>query len=632
MHSSLPGTVLEDRFLLREPIGIGGFSTVYRAHDQVLNRDVAIKIFATERLDTNFYRNLTKEARLATSVNHPNVIAVYSVGLFHQSQPYLAMELVKGKTLSDFVGVRGPLSLVDALEIVSGIADGVAALHAAGVLHRDIKPSNIVLFEEKTGKLKAKLIDLGLAKQIQTGTSTTTATGSTVGTPAFMSPEQIMGRKLDERSDIFALGLVLFYALTAQLPFNADDEPCAMMAPLADRPVSFAVAAPELLLPQALENICLRCLEKNAEDRFNSAGDLSRTIREVIHCLQSGAALPSIPRPPQRPLHGTQPATSTRPPVALVAALALAMLVFAGVSLVGTIRPLPPSSDQQFESADFKNPTELKSILARDAADHQLVDTQRCAIYKALAVHFKTRDTNAVRNYAEQALAIMPPNTPPNMKAELLDLYVNRSDYKSCPRLEEFLTREIRRNHGEDKIIRPYLQLQLGEYYVAQDRVAEGMSQLQSVAENPRLAPHVRSAACATLGEISFEHQRFDDACRYFHVATGPNSGIDATMRSHLFMRTFEAEADLKRWGEAEQDAKFIADPINAQLAEASLLVHQGKQSQAAKILSRLAKTPEKVICDAVLIQSVEHQIIGQPPSPLLDAVQKLKMKLAAQR
>jgi Tol biopolymer transport system component len=281
---------------IQSPLGAGGMGEVYRARDTRLGRDVALKIlpesFARE---TDRLRRFEQEARAVAALNHPNILAIHDIGQYKAS-PFLVSELVEGESLRAKLD-RGALPQRKTIEYGVQIAHGLAAAHEKGIVHRDLKPENI--FVTKDGRIK--ILDFGLAKLAQKAgadldvslTSTQyTMTGVVMGTASYMAPEQVRGAAADPRTDIFAFGAVLYEMLSGARAFRSDTAAETMTAVLKDDPPEWP--DPGHLVPFALERIVRRCLEKNPEQRFQSAEDLAFALEALSgtsHATASQQAL-----------------------------------------------------------------------------------------------------------------------------------------------------------------------------------------------------------------------------------------------------------------------------------------------------------------------------------------------------
>jgi len=269
---------------VQAPLGAGGMGVVYRALDTNLNRLVAIKFLSRELADAAARRRFQREAQTASSLNHPHILTVLDAGEFEGRQ-YLVTELVDGGTLKDWEQ-EASRGWRQTIELLTGVADGLAAAHQAGILHRDIKPANILV--TKSGY--AKLADFGLAKlqdasaenaAAGTVTETRTQAGVIVGTVAYMSPEQALGQPLDVRSDIFSFGVVLYEMLAGHRPFVATSHLDVLHA-VVHRP---ADPLPEEV-PLPLRMVVEKALEKDPGDRFQSMREM---VVDLRHVLRQGA-------------------------------------------------------------------------------------------------------------------------------------------------------------------------------------------------------------------------------------------------------------------------------------------------------------------------------------------------------
>jgi TolB-like protein/Tfp pilus assembly protein PilF len=276
------------------PIGAGGMGEVYRARDTRLGRDVAIKVLP-ERLaqSPEALARFEQEARVVASLSHPNVLALHDFGQA-EGLVYAVTELLEGETLGQRI-VRERLAWRRAVEIATAVAEGLAAAHSRGIVHRDIKPENIFL----TADGLVKILDFGLARppivrsEDQTSAPTKsmqTAAGTVLGTVGYISPEQVSGERADARSDLFSLGCVLYEMVAGRRAFGGASPGQTMAAILRDQPPEIAVSGAQV--PEGLDRIVTRCLEKNPGERFQSARDLAFALREASG---GSAALPAAP-------------------------------------------------------------------------------------------------------------------------------------------------------------------------------------------------------------------------------------------------------------------------------------------------------------------------------------------------
>ncbi len=273
------GTKL-NQYEILSPLGAGSMGEVYRARDSRLNRDVAIKVLPQLlSLEPDRLLRFEQEAKATAALNHPNILAVYQMGTY-AGVPYLVSELLEGKTLAEFLR-RGPLPLRKAIDYGIQIAHGLAAAQEKGIVHRDLKPDN--LFVTTDGRIK--ILDFGLAKLVQPQESpanqspTLTLPGVTLGTAGYMSPEQVRGLPTDHRSDIFALGAILYEMVMGTRTFQGPTSADTMSAILNQEPPPISQLAPDT--PLAVQRVVSRCLEKNPSQRFQSASDLAFALEAL---------------------------------------------------------------------------------------------------------------------------------------------------------------------------------------------------------------------------------------------------------------------------------------------------------------------------------------------------------------
>jgi eukaryotic-like serine/threonine-protein kinase len=290
------------RYRIIEKLGAGGMGEVFKAVDTALGRSVALKILPPEVIhDEMRLRRFVLEAQSASALNHPNIVTIYDVGAAavqnadgtSQTIHYIAMELIAGETLRALIAGRAPLR--NRLEVMHDVADALSKAHSAGILHRDLKPDNIMI----TCDGRAKVVDFGLAKLIQgsgslehdapTARFEPTQEGVVVGTVGYMSPEQISGRAVDGRSDIFSFGCVLYEAICRRRPFIGEDMVDTMHK--IQRSAHIPVLQADPSLPPALERITNRCLAKDPEERYQSIKEVEVELRLLSRDFQSATLL-----------------------------------------------------------------------------------------------------------------------------------------------------------------------------------------------------------------------------------------------------------------------------------------------------------------------------------------------------
>jgi serine/threonine protein kinase/tetratricopeptide (TPR) repeat protein len=258
-------------------LGTGGMGYVFSAWDARLQRDVAIKLLREEYCTAEMRGRFLQEARAASGLNHPNICTVFDIGE-SAGDPYLVMELLKGRTLRSRI-VEGPLPFDDVVQVATEIAEALSAAHQRGVIHRDIKPANIILVERPDGKFTTKVLDFGLAK-LEAGeerlTIDATSLGSTVGTVAYMSPEQARGETLDARSDLFALGTVCYEMATGDVPFHGATSAMVFVQLLSHPPESARQLNPDL--PREFERILNKLLAKDRTQRYQTAAEAAAAL------------------------------------------------------------------------------------------------------------------------------------------------------------------------------------------------------------------------------------------------------------------------------------------------------------------------------------------------------------------
>ena len=309
---SLIGHILADRYHILKRIGEGGMGRVYLGEHVKMSRQCAIKVMSPALVnDAESAARFAREASNAARIIHPNVAAVFDYGE-SEGVIYLVMEFVDGEPLSRILKREAPLELARAIDITSQIADGLGAAHELGIIHRDLKPDNILITRTKAGREVAKVVDFGIAKAMEGEGEQLTRTGHVIGTPEFMSPEQLLGDPIDARSDLYALGCILHLMITAAPPLFAPTREQMIKRRLAED----APTVDELdgALPESIVNIVARLLARSPNDRYASAAEV-RDALAGTHVRRNVARPPRLSRPTPRSaptiafLHATQATT-----------------------------------------------------------------------------------------------------------------------------------------------------------------------------------------------------------------------------------------------------------------------------------------------------------------------------------
>jgi eukaryotic-like serine/threonine-protein kinase len=398
------------RYQIVAKIGQGAMGEVYRAHDPILNRDVAVKTISAGRgEDETLRKRFQREAQSAALLSHPNIVTVFELGE-HGDQLFMAMELLEGTDLKQAIQ-HGDLSLPQKLEVIEKICEGLAFAHSKNIVHRDLKPANIHLARDGS----VKVMDFGLARF---GGSDMTRTGMVMGTPHYMSPEQVKGGKADTRSDVFSLGALAYEVLTSRKPFEAETMHAVLFKVMQEEPPPARHLLPTL--PPVLIQVVEKALSKEPSERFSDAGQMLAAVRKARQAIAAGRGdrlLPELtrggrsrpaevrPRPggsSERSASGSRSAPSLSASssggghllpwmvagAAILAIVAVAFLVWRG-GLIGGTPSTTPSGDAAVQT------------LARTLAQTQVELARR---------KLEDRDFEEAAHQAERALKLDPQN------------------------------------------------------------------------------------------------------------------------------------------------------------------------------------------------------------------------------
>ena len=286
------GTFVGERFLVKRQLGEGGMGVVYEAEQTAMDRKVALKVLHPHLNDDELYVRFQREAAASSKLEHPNIITVYDFGRTENASLYIAMEFIDGKSLDDEIKQNGPLEYKRACRIGSQICSALRNAHDKNIIHRDMKPENVMLCRRGDETDFVKVLDFGIAKMMDEGGTdqqkALTKTGMVFGTPQYMSPEQVRGEKLDWRSDIYSVGIIVYEMLTGSLPFTADTPMGLLTKHLVDTPPAFATVNPNVAVPPELEALVMAALSKDAAARPQSMREFGQALDGFMGIAHSG--------------------------------------------------------------------------------------------------------------------------------------------------------------------------------------------------------------------------------------------------------------------------------------------------------------------------------------------------------
>ncbi|MBS1952971.1 MAG: serine/threonine protein kinase [Cyanobacteria bacterium SZAS-4] len=326
VQDPLLGTTLAGNYEIQEVIGHGGMGVVYKARHALMDRIVAIKMLQAQLIsDSMSVKRFQQESQSASRISHPNVITVYDFGISPSGQPFIVMDYLQGISLADVIKDEGQIGVERSIKILAQACDALDHAHKMGVLHRDVKPTNFVLINYDEEKDFVKVVDFGVAKLMNAtpdGQRLTQA-GEVCGSPVYMSPEQCTGAELDQRSDIYSMGIVVYETLTGKLPILGKTMVDTMSKHISEMPPTFQQARPDLYIPERLEQVVFKALAKDPNDRHQSMDELRIDLENAI------------PRPGKSQVLRSAPSDQRSPGELLAAVLqGISMKVWAGVLAV----------------------------------------------------------------------------------------------------------------------------------------------------------------------------------------------------------------------------------------------------------------------------------------------------------
>ena len=314
------GKLLDGKYRLDAYLSQGGMGAVYKATHVMLDKTVVVKLIKPELVTSaEIVRRFQREARAASNLYHPNIVAVYDLGQTDDGTLYIAMEFIDGPSLKDVIRKTGPMPVARINSILRQVASALAQAHNHNIIHRDLKPHNVMLAKGPGGQEVAKLLDFGIAKTFEEDGTQLTQTGFAIGTPQYMAPEQAAGKDVTAQSDLYSLGAMLYEMLIGEVPFDAPTTAAILIKQLTEQPQPPSRRKPELKVSPGLESIALRCLEKDPAKRFSSADAFADALREAESEASIGRPADAPTKVFANPLAAEPPAAPTRSAATTVA-------------------------------------------------------------------------------------------------------------------------------------------------------------------------------------------------------------------------------------------------------------------------------------------------------------------------
>jgi CheY-like chemotaxis protein/tRNA A-37 threonylcarbamoyl transferase component Bud32 len=286
-NAGLFGTSLAARYEFLDILGEGAAGIVFKAKHPQLDKLVAIKMLHYHGMIDDVYARFEQEAKMVSRLNHPGIAMVYDFGVTEQKRPYMVMEYVEGKNLARVIEERDHLPAGEALTVFVQICDAMAHAHEKGIVHRDIKPVNILINQTSAEPLSVKVLDFGCGKlrDLHNESSGLTQEGKSLGTPSYMSPEQVRGMKIDERSDVYSLGCVMYETLTGYVMHQGDNAAQTMLMHLEEDPPLLHEINPDLTYPEGVQKIVSQSLERDLDKRYQSMRSLQEDLKSLLDSL-----------------------------------------------------------------------------------------------------------------------------------------------------------------------------------------------------------------------------------------------------------------------------------------------------------------------------------------------------------
>jgi serine/threonine-protein kinase len=509
--SDLVGSVIAGNYHIEKKLGEGGMGAVYLGQHVKMGRKSAIKVMTQSMAhDPDAIARFNREATNAARINHPNVCAIYDFGETPDGLIYLAMEFIEGESLSDLLEREGALSPKRAATVFQQAGDALQAAHDLGIVHRDLKPDNIMLTKAKSGADVVKVVDFGIAKAVggEEGQKVT-KTGLVVGTPEYMSPEQLAGDKLDGRSDIYSLALVLYRMLTGTLPFQADNAQEVMIKRLTDEPMPLSAARPDIPFPEPLQAVMDRALRRMPAERYGSAAEMARDVTQAVSGMADAA--PGVDTEGATQLISAQPKTN------------IAATRVGGGEAAPTARlqrARAPTPDTPTVAAQPPALAKKKPVMAIAAAVTVLVvggGTAALMLSKGGAKNAPSVTQNTAQTTPPAALSSQPTGNPTRPEGNTRTQHAQPSGAQPTTTAPANVTQPPRPT-VDTAAVNKDLGEMIDQIFEASTR-ATARQRAQGYYDNPDVPVTLRAQAAFLVAQAFFAEQRVSDACRWNALA-----------------------------------------------------------------------------------------------------------------
>jgi tRNA A-37 threonylcarbamoyl transferase component Bud32 len=349
------GKLLDGKYRIDAFISGGGMGSVYRATHVMLNKPVAVKVIRPELVTSDdVVRRFQREARAASTLDHPNIVTVYDLGQAEDGTLYIAMEFIDGASLKEAIRRDGPVPPERATEIMRQVAGALSVAHQKQIIHRDLKSQNLMLTGNPLGGTVVKLVDFGIAKTFDEPALQMTEAGFVLGTPHYMSPEQAAGKAVDHRADVYSLGVILYEMLIGEVPFGDASTTSVLIKVMTEAPQPPSRRRADVAIPPALEAAAMRCLEKDPGKRFQSATEFAQALDGMRPDQPTLVRVPALAPP-----IATRPGRSW-----MTAGLLLAAIPIVGALAFGMVVPSLPHEERPRRTADVALAPEMEPLPA----------------------------------------------------------------------------------------------------------------------------------------------------------------------------------------------------------------------------------------------------------------------------